>query len=162
MTTARPKTDPSTKRTIWTFIVVVALIVSGIYAYTELPPRQEARQELTTTVVTGDYVEPLTIVGGELVSVRPAGWTGELETYVEYTVTKGQENFEQFGPVLRARVVHDTGAVMVCSMGRSYLFSTDHPYTYTLGCDRTVDVDKVGEWSVSELTPLRHRPVNYG
>lgn len=155
MMSTRPKTDASAKRTIWTFIVVVVLIIGGAYVYYEVPPAQHEEQPLATTIVLGDYVEPYSITDGVLVSSQPAGLQGELWTQVHFTTFRPQGSFEYFGPVLVARVIHDSGAVMTCRMGRSYLHTID-PTTYRLGCDRTVDVGELHEWSVAEVTTYVH------
>jgi len=136
---------------------VWALIIVGIYVYTEVPSAERGTQALTTTVVAGDYTEPVvTITGGTLVSSRPSGMRGELETFVEYQMAGATNAWR--GPQLVARVVHDSGAVMVCRMGKTYLLDSS-PSTYTLRCDRTVDVDKLGEWTMAELSPMRRYPV---
>lgn len=136
------------------------LIVGGIYVYSEVPGAEHGTQALDTTVLSGDYTETaVTITGGTLVSSRPAGMEGELTTLIEYEMA-GETNAWR-GPWLVARVAHDSGAIMVCRMGKSYLLDTA-PSTYRLRCDRTVDVDKLSEWTVAEVTPMRYAPINYG
>lgn len=155
MMSARPKMDASTKRHLWAFVVVAAIVVGGIYVYTEVPPAQHEEQALATTIVLGDYVEPYNITDGVLVSSRQSGMKGEIQTQVQFTTSRPSESSEHFGPVLVARVIHDSGAVMTCRMGRSHLVTID-PTTYRLGCDRTVDFGKLHEWSVAEVTTYVH------
>ena len=153
----RRKWDPSTKRYAWALGILWALIIVGTYVYTEVPGAEHGAQTLTTTVVAGDYTETaVTITGGTLVSSRPSGMKGELATLVEYQMA-GSTNAWR-GPQLVARVMHDSGAVMICRMGKTYLLSSS-PSTYTLWCDRTVHVNKLAEWTVAELSPMRRYPV---
>lgn len=153
----RRERDSSTKRYAWAFGIVWALIIVGIYVYAEVPSAEHGTQALTTTVVAGDYSETVvTISGGTLVSSRPSGVKGELVTLAEYQMAGASNAWR--GPQLVARVMHNSGAVMVCRMGKTYLLSSI-PSTYRLRCDRTVDVDKLGEWTVAELSPMRRYPV---
>lgn len=114
------------------------------------PARAEEQTLSTTPSLQSDYGRPVTIAGGTLHSEQSAGMNGERRTVVTYEVSGDPDDANTFGPHLVARVIHDSGAVMVCKMGESERLRSE-PGTYYLGCDRLVDPDKVEQWSAAEL-----------
>lgn len=143
----------SVKKHAWALAGLWTLIIVGIYIYTSVPPAEHGTQEITTTVVAGDYsATAVTITGGTLISSRPAGMKGELSTLVEYQMVG--ESTAWRGPMLVARIAHDSGTMMTCRMGKTYLLSPT-PNTYRLRCDRTVNVGELGQWTLAELSLVR-------
>lgn len=151
MTAVQPRRDAESKRFIWVTVTMLILFGIASYVVTSVPPAQAEEQTLSTTPSPqSDYGRPVTIAGGTLHSEQSAGMNGERRTVVTYEVSGDPDDANTFGPHLVARVIHDSGAVMVCKMGESERLRSE-PGTYYLGCDRLVDLDKVEQWSAAEL-----------
>jgi len=148
--------ESSTRRRDIRLIVLTVILVVvfgiGYYVVKFVPPAQSEEQALTTTVIAGDYDHPYELSAGMLHSHRDEGLDGELQTTVTYEVFGTPGNGVRDGPDLRSRVIHDSGAVMVCGdMWRTPRLEADGR-TATLGCDRTVDFGELDEWTTVELT----------
>lgn len=151
MTKAGRGASGETRRLVWGGAFVIVLF-GGYLAATHLPPAQSEEQALTTTVVAGDYDHPYGLASGTLQSSRGEGLGAEMQTVVTYKVSGTPGNGIMNGPDLRARVIHVSGAVMVCGdMWRTPRLEAEGR-AVTLGCDRTVDFGELREWSVVELT----------
>lgn len=148
MTAARP--GRSNRGLVLGFILMAA-VGAGLLAANTLPPARSETQALTTTVVAGDYNHPYEISDGTLHTDRGEGIGGKLTTTVTYEIAGEPGNGIRLEPDLRARVIHDSGAVMVCEAWRQYRLEPDGRTLY-LGCDRTVDFDELDEWTNVELT----------
>ena len=152
VTSARPKWKTLARRQVGNIILLIGVVASGIYLFYEFPPALQEKSGISTHVMMGDYTDPFIVSGGALVSSRGPGVNGEVNTHLEYVVTVPADSTSSPRVRLAARVIHDTGAVMVCESRKPVTLSSER-VTQALKCDRTVELDKLDEWSVSELTP---------
>lgn len=151
MTKTGHSASGETRRLVWGGVFVIVMF-GGYLAGTYLPPAQSEEQALTTTVVAGDHDHPYGLASGTLQSSRGEGLGAEMQTLVTYEISGTPGDGIMNGPDLRARVIHDSGAVMVCAdMWRTPRLE-EEGRTVTLDCDRIVDFDELSEWSAVELT----------